>query len=72
MFCRPEDELKKRFRELGISYRDVANYIGRRYSVVNNWMNGFALMPTDARLKIEKLMTEWPQSKVVEQKENGR
>lgn len=71
MFCKPETELKNRFRELGISYRDVSNYLNRRYSVVNCWMNGFSVMPSDCRFKIEKMIAEWPQSKITEQTESN-
>ena len=58
MINEPDLELKQKLRKAGISYREAANYLGRRYSVVNNWMNGFAQMPYDCRKLLLQLIDE--------------
>lgn len=56
MICEPETELKEKLRKAGITYRDCANQLGRRYSVVNSWLNGFSPLPMSARQQIEEMI----------------
>lgn len=58
MICEPETELKEKLRKAGVSYRNIANRLGRRYSVVNSWMNGFSEMPYECRKAILQLIDE--------------
>jgi len=58
VICEPETELKEKLRKAGISYRDVANRLGRRYSVVSSWLNGFSPLPVSARQQIEDMIVE--------------
>lgn len=56
MICEPETDLKERMRKSGITYRAVANCLGRRYSVVSSWLNGFSPLPPSARQQIEEMI----------------
>lgn len=58
MICEPENELKERMRKSGVTYRDIANCLGRRYSVVSSWLNGFSPLPYECRKAILQLIDE--------------
>jgi hypothetical protein len=53
-----ETDLKTQLAACDISYMDIARRVGKAYSSVSGWINGYQTMPADARATIEKMIEE--------------
>ena len=58
-------QLKKRFREVGKTMRDLAEKTGIPYNTLNHTINGYQNGSSENLAKIEKVVTDWEEDFVL-------
>lgn len=53
-----EKEIKRELRDAEIPLKDVAETIGKSYSTLVQYLNGFTPLPGEIRLKIRRMIDE--------------
>jgi len=53
-----EKELKRELEDVGLPLKTVAESIGKSYSTLIQYLNGFTPLPGEIRLKIRRLIDE--------------
>lgn len=61
-----EKELKRRLKENGITYKQLASHLGRSYQTIASWMNGFSPLPDTERIRIEKMIESKTKNQTLE------
>jgi transcriptional regulator with XRE-family HTH domain len=51
-----ETQLKRNIEDAGLSFKEVAEQVGKSYSTLVQYLNGFSSMPGEIRLKIRRLI----------------